>query len=194
VRESDARRATSSSRIRRVQRSPGNAGRSRTSIWQLPLIPAVYALYAERSRVRQTAFVGIADNLRQRVIEQLVIRGTPFGREGDAISLDPAFLTDLYWWEHPDFADQHVLRAAEFVAADVLQPALRSRRPISARAAELHEDEHFRGRMAALFRAEAAGHLVLPSLDRVLERLAELERRLENLTLAPWQRAGWFDP
>lgn len=178
---------------RRVPAGARGQVRSVPSIWQLPTVAAVYALYAERAGLRQAVFVGVADNLRERVVEQLVVRESPLGTGSEAVTLEPAFLTDLYWWEHADFADQHVLRAAEFMASDLFQPALRSRRPISARAAELYEDQRSQAKMAALLRAEATGHAVLPGLERILERLAELERRFESLALPPWERAGWLD-
>jgi hypothetical protein len=41
--------------------------------------------------------------------------------------LNPDYVTELRWWEHPDFAERYVLEAAELVAYDMLNPALRSR-------------------------------------------------------------------
>jgi hypothetical protein len=42
-------------------------------------------------------------------------------------SLNSDFVTEAQWWEHPDFEKQEVLEAAELVAFDVLEQALRSR-------------------------------------------------------------------
>ncbi len=95
--------------------------------------------------------------------------------------MQASFLSELRWWEHPDFADSNLLRAAEFVAADLFEPVLRSRMPIGSQVAELVDDEDLRERTRSLLLGEPSGRLLLPSAEQLLERLSEFERRLQAL-------------
>jgi hypothetical protein len=92
-----------------------------------------------------------------------------------ATQFNPDYITELEWWEHPDFAERHVLEAAEMVAFQVLDPALRSRGAPQHRSRELYAQEAFRGKMQALFEGAPAGRPVIVTLEDALERIAELE-------------------
>jgi len=151
------------------------------SISELPNVPAVYAMYGGRGRGVYVAYVGIADALKRRVMQHLVNRDSSVATGTSAVGLNPDYVTEVQWWEHPDFGERHVLEAAELVAFEVLDPALRSRGAISKRAQQLHADESFREKMRTLFLGEPTGRLVIPTLQDALERIAELERRLTAL-------------
>jgi hypothetical protein len=152
--------------------------RSVSSISGLPNCPAVYALYSGAPRARYVAYVGIADKLRQRITQHLMRRDSSVTTGVAAVSLNPDLVIEVRWWEHPTFADSTRLEAAELVAFDVLEPALRSRGAIRAPARELAGESAFRQEMRKLFAAEAVGQLIIPTFQDALERIAELERRL----------------
>ena len=98
-----------------------------------------------------------------------------------AVSLNPDLVTEVQWWEHPDFETKVVLEAAELVAFDVLEPALRSRGGITHRTKELYQDQQFREQMKAVFAGNAAGRLVIRTLIQVWQRIDELERELRAI-------------
>jgi len=90
-------------------------------------------------------------------------------------------ITEVRWWEHPDFKERPALEAAELVAFDVLDPALRSRGRISTQARQLYGDSRFCEKMRLLFQEEPADRLIIPSLQEALERIATLEKRLDTI-------------
>ena len=60
-------------------------------------------------------------------------------------------------------------------------PALRSRGNVQKQARDLADDPDFRRQIEELIRGEPAGSLVVPTLAAALERIAQLEERLERL-------------
>ena len=148
------------------------------SIWQLPEVPAVYALYGAAAEERRLVFVGVAESLIERLVEQLVIPNLRLRSPSAILFMHPGYVREIRWWEHSRFAASEPLRAAEFVASEVLRPLFSSRRPSSAPARTLSTDDNFRAEMTALFLGEPSGRLVLPTLDELLERLARIEERL----------------
>lgn len=98
-----------------------------------------------------------------------------------AVSLNPDKVTEVRWWEHPAFEKQEVLEAAELVAFDVLEPALRSRGGITDRAKQLYADEKFGERMTVLFNGDPAGRLVIRTLPQAWEKIDEIEERLRQI-------------
>jgi hypothetical protein len=151
------------------------------SVTDLPSVPAVYAMYGGRGRGLHIAYVGIADALKRRVMQHLIKRASSVATGTSAAALNPDYVTEVRWWEHPDFSERHVLQAAELVAFDILDPALRSRGAIQEKAKELYADETFYENMMALFQREPTGLLVIPTLQDALEKITELERRLDEL-------------
>jgi len=84
--------------------------------------------------------------------------------------------------------DPNSLHAAELVAFDVSDPALRSRGNPRGTALALRTDPAFRKEIEALFRGEPAGRFAPPSLWDVYSRVtaldeevADLSRRLDSL-------------
>jgi hypothetical protein len=153
-----------------------------TSIADLPNVPAVYAMYGGRGRGLYVAYVGMGEKLRQRVTQHLVRRDSSVVTGVSAVALIPDLVTEVRWWEHPDLAkDDASLQAAELIAFEVLEPALRSRGAVQDQAKQLLEDSAFREKMLTLFRGDPAGRLVIQTLQDALERIAELEQRLAEV-------------
>ena len=147
---------------------------------ELPNVPAVYALRGGTAANRYVAYVGIADALRNRIAQHLVTRDSSVAVRTAATGINPDYVTQVTWWEHPDFSDRRLLRAAEVVAGDVLAPALRSRSRAPKDASALL-DGIFGKEMEALFCGDPTGVLNLPTLQDVVEKLVRLEHRVSDL-------------
>jgi hypothetical protein len=152
-----------------------------TSIAALPRVPAVYCLYGGRGRDVHAAYIGVADSLRQRIGQHLVNRDSSISTGTTVVGLRPEYATEVRWWENRDFSSRDVLLAAELVAFDVLDPALRSRGGIQQSAYRLYEDAVFRERMERLIREEISGVLVVPTLLEALNRIDALEHRMSEM-------------
>jgi len=152
-----------------------------TSIPRLPNSPAVYAMYGGHSRERYVAYVGVADKLKRRIIQHLVNRDSSIATGTSAVGLNPDYVTEVRWWEHQSFSDRNALIAAELVAFQVLDPALRSRGRIPKKANEIYNDEKFRAEMNLLFKREPKGILVVPNLQNAFDEIERLERRITIL-------------
>ncbi|MGQ9494629.1 MAG: hypothetical protein ACUVR2_12895 [Anaerolineae bacterium] len=151
------------------------------SIAQLPNVPAVYAMYGGQGRGLYVAYVGVADSLKRRIIQHLVSRDSSVAAGTSAVGLNPDYVTEIRWWEHPEFTERHVLEAAELVAFDVLNPALRSRGNIQEQAKRLYANEEFSQKMRLLFQNEPTGRLLVSTLQDALEKIAMLEKRIDAL-------------
>jgi len=127
------------------------------------------------------AYVGLGTKLKGRVEQHLVRRDSSVATGVSAVSLNPDKVTEVRWWEHPDFGKQDVLEAAELVVLDVLEPALRSRGGITDRAKQLYAEDEFWAKMTGLFDGDPAGRLVIRTLPQAWEKIDELEERLKNL-------------
>jgi len=138
-------------------------------------------MYGGRGRRLFVAYVGIGDNLRRRVVQHLVKRDSSVATGTSAVGLNPDYVTQVRWWVSPDFDDRHVLEAAELVAFDVLDPALRSRGTISGQTSRFYKDAAFQQRMRSILLGAPAGHLRLPTLHDAMERIEKLEQRLAEL-------------
>jgi len=97
------------------------------TIYELPDIPAIYALHGGQGRTMYVAYVGSAQGLKTRIIQHLVRHDSSVTAGVKAVSLNPDLVVKVSWWEHVDFANTSILTAAELVAFDVLDPVLRSR-------------------------------------------------------------------
>jgi hypothetical protein len=155
--------------------------RTITTIADLPNVPAVYAMYGGRGRSLHVAYVGIAEKLRNRIEQHLIRRDSSVTTGTSVVSLNPELVTEVRWWEQSEFADRAYREAAELVAFDVLEPALRSRGGITDRAKQPYADEQFQHGMRYLFSGEPIGRLVIQTLQDALERIEALERRVALL-------------
>jgi hypothetical protein len=140
------------------------------------------------------AYVGIAGtSLRGRIEQHLIRRDSSVTTGVSAVSLNPDAVTEVRWWEHEQFTERGALEAAELVAFDVLEPALRSRGNVTAQARALYSDLTFVAEMRSVLSAPPTGRLVLPSLAEALSRIASLEERvtaLEERVTALEERLG----
>jgi len=157
------------------------ASRPARSISDLPSAAAVYCLYGGRGRDAQPAYVGVAASLRARISQHLLTRDSSVATGVWAVGLLPDHVTEVRWWEHPDFSSRQALLAAEMVAFDVLEPALRSRGGVQRSARQLYENATFADAMGSLFRGDPTGVLSLPDLQTALDQIDELERRIRLL-------------
>lgn len=151
---------------------------------KVPNVPAVYAMYAGTSARGYIAYVGIADKLKQRLTQHLIRRDSSIVTGVSAVSLNPTLITEVRWWEHPEFADRFALEAAELVAFEVLDPVLRSRGGITERATEIARDAAFHERVTAVFNSASTGILVIQSIQTLIERITQLEERVKSLESA----------
>lgn len=163
------------------QQSETDVTREIASVSDLPNVPAVYAMYGGQIPRLYVAYVGIAGKLRNRVVQHLVRRDSSVATGTSAAMLNPDYVTEVCWWEHREFAERYVLEAAELVAFDELDPALRSRGAVQEKARELYANGGFRGKTRSLFSGEPTGRLTVPTLRSALDRIAELERRVSEL-------------
>lgn len=155
-----------------------------SSISQLPNAPAVYAMFGGAGRTRYVAYVGVADRLKQRVNQHLVLRDSSIATGTSAVGLRPDFVTQVEWWEHDAFANRVHLEAAELVSFDVFEPALRSRGGIRADSKNLYEDPDFHASVETLFRGQPTGRLTISGVREALSKIDALERRVADLESA----------
>jgi hypothetical protein len=151
------------------------------SVKEVPNAPAVYAMYGGQGRSAYVAYIGLAGKVRQRLSQHLIWRDSSIVTGISAASINPDLVTKVQWWEHTDFGQRAVLEAAELVAFDVLEPVLRSRGAITERARLLYADAAFHEQMRAMFEGAPTGVLTIHTLQHALERIRELERRVEAL-------------
>jgi hypothetical protein len=155
--------------------------RTLSAISELPNVPAIYALYGGQNNGSYVAYVGLARQLKLRIIQHLVRRDSSVTTGFQAVSLNPDFVTKVEWWEHADFVDPSCLAAAELVAFDVLDPVLRSRGTIPHQAKQFYEDSNFNNKMHILIEGEPSGRLLIPTFQDALERIVTLENRIAEL-------------
>jgi hypothetical protein len=150
-------------------------------ISDLPNRPALYALYGGAGSRAYVAYIGITDSLKRRAAQHLLLRDSSISTGTSAVGINPAYITALKWWEHHRFSKRAALEAAERVAFDVLDPALRSRRGFSKAAQALYGNRPFRKEMETLLKESPSGYLAMPSSEEVSRRLSRLEERIEKM-------------
>jgi hypothetical protein len=97
--------------------------------------------------------------------------------------MQPGYVRELRWCEHPRLAAADALRAGGFVALELLHPLLTSRQASSADARTISTDERFRGR-CALFLGEPSGSLIVPwgSVNKISLQRGTSGRRMSLRT------------
>lgn len=149
--------------------------------YSLPNIPAVYALYSGGRRASYVAYVGIAGHLKQRIIQHLIRRDSSVATGTSAVSLNPDLVAKICWWEDSDFKKADHLKAAEMVAFEVLNPALRSRGAVDNAGMILFENEKFKNKYLQVFEGEPTGTIEFPSLTDAMGKIKTLEAKLLKL-------------
>jgi hypothetical protein len=152
-----------------------------TSFAELPEEPAVYALYGGQGNSLYVAYVGQAKQLKSRIVQHLVRRDSSITTGMSAVSLNPDQVTQVAWWQHPNFDQPAILAAAEVVAFDILDPVLRSRITTQKSSRHFYNDESFYAEIKALFEGESHGCLILPTLREAIQRIAALEDLVADL-------------
>jgi hypothetical protein len=152
-----------------------------TSISKLPNSPAVYAMYGGHARERYVAYVGVADKLKRRIIQHLINRDSSIATGTSTAGLNPEYVTEVRWWEHHSFSKRNALIAAELIAFQVFDPALRSRGKVPKKALEIQSDEEFRAEMTSLFKGEPKDTLIVPSLQNLADTITILEQKIALL-------------
>ena len=96
--------------------------------------------------------------------------------------LEPGdFVTEIEWWEHEEFESKNALAAAEVVAFEILNPALRSRGNTTTQATVTSEGVKLRKQMKRLFKGEPSGRVDLPTLEAALNRIEKLEELIRRM-------------
>jgi hypothetical protein len=127
------------------------------------------------------AYVGIAGNLRTRLDQHFVKRDSSVVTGTSAVGVNVEHVRYIDWWTRTLFDDENRLHAAELVAFDVLDPALRSRgRPRQAARAYL-DDPNFVNDVRKIIGGPADGRLVLPEIADLSDAVADLQRRVDAL-------------
>ena len=152
-----------------------------SEIYKLPNVPAVYAFYSGGRGPQHVTYVGTAGKLKQRIIQHLIRWDSSVTTGTSAASLNPDYVTNLSWWEHPDFEVTNKLMAAELIAFEVLNPVLRSRGVVNKSALKWISNEAFYEEIKSLFESNPTGNIKFPSLSDVIERINELEKRILQL-------------
>ena len=150
-------------------------------VYDLPNSPAVYAFFSKGRRGSYVAYVGIAGRLKQRITQHLIRRDSSVATGTSAVNLNPDFVSSISWWEHTDFDKTVYLKAAEMVAFEVLNPALRSRGAVDNAGMDLFNDEGFNTKFKELFEGEPTGSIEFPSLTDAMEKISTLEEKVHKL-------------
>lgn len=154
------------------------------SLSSLPNVPAVYALYGGKGRDLYIAYIGVADAFKTRIYQHLVRRDSSIATNTSTIGLNVEYVTEVRWWEHPEFSKRHILTAAELVAFDVFDPVLRSRGVIEKSARQLYADDAFNTKMRGFFSNGSTGRVIIPTLNDALAKIDALEKRVTALEAA----------
>jgi hypothetical protein len=149
-------------------------------VYELPNLPAVYALYCGAS-AHDVVYVGVAEKLKQRIIQHFLRRDSSVTTCTTAANLNPDFITRMQWWHHDNFEDRSRLEAAEVIAFELLNPTLRSRGRVNSQAVTLLENDDFHQAMTKLFKSPPSGTLTFPSLTDAFRKIDELERELTEI-------------
>lgn len=150
-------------------------------ISDLPNNPSVYALYGGKGSNIFVAYVGVADKLKQRISQHLIRRDSSITTGTSVVSLNPDYVTKIEWWEFPTFSNRSVLEAAEKVAFDILDPALRSRGKIRSDVHEMLLEKKFLEEMKKLFESKPTGKIEFPDFQDSLDLIQNLEQKIERL-------------
>lgn len=152
------------------------------TIGEVARTPGIYAMYGgERVGQGWVAYVGIAGNLHRRLEQHVIRRDSSVVTGTQAVCVHIEHVRYIDWWTSDLFEDDDARHAAELVAFDVLNPALRSRGRPRQNARTLADDGAFQAKICDLLNEQPHGRLVLPTLTGMAERLRAVEARLDAL-------------
>lgn len=150
------------------------------TVYDLPSVPSIYALCGGREK-KYIAYVGNTKDLKNRIQQHLIGRDSSIATGTSTVGLNPDYVTEVRWWEHPKFEIKDHRLAAELVAFDVFNPALRSRSSRKKEAKKLYTNEDFRKEMEKLFKKDVSGILELQTFDDLLKKIDDLEARIKKI-------------
>lgn len=148
---------------------------------EVPVSPAIYAMYAGSSASRHCVYVGQASNLKRRLHSHLVLRNSSVVTGVSAVSLNIEFVTEIEWWLNGRFHNKTDRGAAELVAFDRFAPVLRSRGKPSVDAKNRASEFMFRREFEEFFSQIPNGRLVRSEPESLLKRVESLEARVAAL-------------
>jgi len=152
-----------------------------SAVYKLPNVPAVYALYSSDRGHKYVAYVGIAGKLKQRIIQHVIRRDSSVATGTSDVNLNPDQIIGLSWWEHPEFENTVYLKAAELIAFELLNPALRSRAATDNAGSKLLSDENLQLEMENLFKRNPTRSIEFLSLSEAISKINQLENRVHEL-------------
>ncbi len=153
---------------------------NRSLFTQVPRKPGIYALCAGTGKNQYVAYVGIAKDLRQRLLQHLLQRNSSVVTGVSAVSLNPDRVTEVRWWLLSP-KDSKYLLEAELVAFEVLNPVLRSRAPVSAPVHFIAARHDFKSKMKKLFTGEPSGHVKIMLYQELISRVEHLQSIVEEI-------------
>lgn len=148
---------------------------------EVPALPSVYVMHGGDMPRTWPAYVGIAQDLQGRLLQHFVRRDSSVVTGTAAAGLNIEGVRFVDWWSRPALADKSYREAAELVAFDLLNPALRSRGRPTAAAAALAAQPAFQEEVQEMFSSPPDGRYWPPRLDGLAERVRVLEARLAEL-------------
>lgn len=148
---------------------------------EMPSKPAVYALMGGRGRSKNVAYIGIADNLKQRITQHIIRRDSSITTGASVVVINPDKISEVWWWITPIFNDRGSLEAAEEVASQILKPILRSQGKLTDRARTHLASPSFFNEMKTLFSGQPTGTIALVNHDNIIERVEVLEEEVKRL-------------
>ena len=150
------------------------------SIYDIPTDPAVYVMYGGKRQL-YVAYVGIGGNLKDRLTQHFIRQDSSVTTGASAVTLNIELIKEVRWWTHPDFNQKTKREAAELVAFDIFNPALKSRGGISKKARDKYKDDKFRGTMRKIFEKAPTGKYIIPDLKKALKKIQQLEERIIDI-------------
>jgi hypothetical protein len=152
------------------------------TIAELARTPGIYAMYGgERVGRGWVAYVGIASNLHRRLEQHVVRRDSSVVTGTSAVGVNIDHVRYIDWWTSDLLDDDDARHAAELVAFDVLDPALRSRGRPRQNALTLAGDPKFVKRIRNVLTGPPNGRLILPTPAGLAERIRDVETQLATL-------------
>ncbi|MGY1728353.1 hypothetical protein ACI79J_15395 [Geodermatophilus sp. SYSU D01062] len=160
----------------------GSAVTRQVTRWaEVPRTSALYAMYGGETGRTWVAYVGIAGNLNSRLVQHFVRRDSSVVTGTSAVGINIEHVRHVEWWEGDLLDDDNARHAAELIAFELLDPALRSRGAPRKEALELRADPEFRRSVERLLEGGPTGRLAPPRLVDVATTLAQLELRLQRI-------------
>jgi hypothetical protein len=156
----------------------------------VPGVPGLYAMYGGLRARPHVAYVGISSNLNDRLVQHFDKQDSSVVTGVSAAGINIHAVRFVHWWQDDDFNDSDHLHAAEIIAFEVLNPALRSRSSSRLAARELASEPAFKAKMVALLTGTPSGRYDPPRLDEAVQAIRDLQLRVKMLEAALAERDG----